>query len=127
MKRLLVITGVILLSNLALTAQRNCGLWLNEVPLVADTAANTIYATIEPGVGSTFKGTLRWDENRFSNVKFNGAVLENGIKGNLVATRHGFGNALVEFGNDGSVAQGNYIAVVIKGSRQKVLRVRAGF
>ena len=49
------------------------------------------------------------------------------MKGNLVATRHGFGNALVEFGNDGSIAQGNYIAVVIKGSRQKVLRVRAGF
>ena len=49
------------------------------------------------------------------------------MKGNLVANRHGFGNALVEFGNDGSVAQGNYIAVVIKGSRQKVLRVRAGF
>ena len=86
MKRLLVITGVILLSNLALTAQRNCGLWLNEVPLVADTAASTIYATIEPGVGSTFKGTLRWDENRFSSVKFNDTVLENGIQGNLVAT-----------------------------------------
>ena len=49
------------------------------------------------------------------------------MKGNLVATRHGAGNTLVEFGNDGNVAQGNYIAVVIKGSRQKVLRVRAGF
>ena len=49
------------------------------------------------------------------------------MKGNLIATRHGAGNTLVEFGNDGNVAQGNYIAVVIKGSRQKVLRVRAGF
>ena len=49
------------------------------------------------------------------------------MKGNLVATRHGAGNTLVEFGNDGNIAQGNYIAVVIKGSRQKVLRVRAGF
>jgi alpha-L-fucosidase 2 len=49
------------------------------------------------------------------------------MKGNLVATRHGAGNTLVEFENDGNVAQGNYIAVVIKGSRQKVLRVRAGF
>ncbi len=86
MKKLLLILGIILLSNLALTAQRNCGLWLNEVPLVADTAANTIYATIEPGVGGIFKGTLRWDENRFSSVKFNDTVLENGIQGNLVAT-----------------------------------------
>ena len=49
------------------------------------------------------------------------------MKGNLVATRHGAGNTLVEFGNDGNIAQGNYIAVVIKGSHQKVLRVRAGF
>ena len=86
MKKLLLISGIILLSNLALTAQRNCGLWLNEVPLVADTAANTIYATIEPDVGHTFKGTLRWDENRYSSVKFNDTVLENGIKGNLMAT-----------------------------------------
>jgi len=86
MKRSLVILCVILLSNLTLTAQRNCGLWLNEVPLVADTASNTIYATIEPGVSSTFKGTLRWDENRFSSVKFNDAALENGINGNLVVT-----------------------------------------
>ena len=56
MKKQLLIAYFASLSSLALIAQPNCGLWLNEVPLVADTAASTIYATIEPGVGSTFKG-----------------------------------------------------------------------
>ena len=66
-----------------LHAQRNCGLWLNEVPLVADTAANSLYVTIEPGVGRALKGTLRWDGNKYGNVRLNDAVLENGKRGNL--------------------------------------------
>ena len=69
--------------SLCAFAQRDCGLWLNEVPLVADTAANSLYATIEPRVGRALKGTLRWDENRFSSVQLNDAVLENGKRGNL--------------------------------------------
>ena len=67
--------------SLCAFAQRDCGLWLNEVPLVADTAANSLYATIEPRVGRALKGTLRWDENRFSSVQLNDAVLENGKRG----------------------------------------------
>ncbi|MBR4644309.1 MAG: CotH kinase family protein [Bacteroidaceae bacterium] len=66
-----------------LKAQRNCGLWLNEVPLVADTTANSIYATIEPRVDCSLKGTLRWDESRFSGVTLNDTPLENGRRGNL--------------------------------------------
>ena len=66
-----------------LRAQRNCGLWLNEVPLVADTAANSLYVTIEPGVSRALKGTLRWDGNKYGNVRLNDAMLENGKRGNL--------------------------------------------
>lgn len=69
-----------------LKAQRNCGLWLNGVPLVADTAANSLYVTIEPGVGRALKGTLRWDENKCGDVRLNDAVLENGKRYNLAVT-----------------------------------------
>lgn len=65
-------------------AQRSCGLWLNEVPLVADTAANTLYATIEPGITHTLKGTLRWDESLYCSIRLNDQVLENGKQNNLV-------------------------------------------
>lgn len=72
-----------LLSCLATTAQRDCGLWLNEIPLVADTAANKLYVTIEPGVSKSLKGTLRWDEKKYYSIKLNDVILENGKKGNL--------------------------------------------
>ena len=73
------------ISLMPLTAygQRSCGLWLNEIPLVADTAANCLYATIEPCSGQVVKGTLRWDETRFTGIQLNGQVLENGKRGNL--------------------------------------------
>jgi alpha-L-fucosidase 2 len=45
--------------------------------------------------------------------------------GNLVATRRASGNALVEFGENGSLPQGNYIAVVMSGNLQKTVRVKA--
>ena len=87
MKKRFLIACIVLLSSLTMMAQqRNCGLWLNEIPLVADTADNTMYANIEPSTGSTLKGTLRWDENRFTGVKLNDVVLENGKKGNVVVT-----------------------------------------
>ena len=82
MKHILV-TYITLLSCLAVSAQRNCGLWLNEVPLVADTAAYSLYATIEPRVNKTLKGTLRWDERLYGSVQLNGVTLENGIRDNL--------------------------------------------
>jgi hypothetical protein len=83
MRHPFIIICVALLSGMAAKAQRDCGLWLNEVPLVADTAANTIYATIEPGLGKALKGTLRWDKNRYYSVKANEVALVNGEKGNL--------------------------------------------
>ena len=64
-------------------AQRSCGLWLNEVPLVADTVGGTIYATIEPGIGHSLKGTLRWDESMHRGVTLGDVPLENGKQGNL--------------------------------------------
>ena len=45
--------------------------------------------------------------------------------GSLVATRFASGNALVEFGENGSLPQGNYIAVVMNGNLQKTIRVKA--
>ena len=83
MKKLIIIC-VALFSFLGARAQRDCGLWLNEVPLVADTAANSLFVTIEPNVGSALRGTLRWDENRYQSIKLNDTTLENGKSGNLV-------------------------------------------
>ena len=82
MRKLLLISFT-LLSNLTLTAQRNCGLWLNEVPLVADTAGTTIYATVDPAVNGALIGTLRWDENLYDGIELNGVALENGTRNNL--------------------------------------------
>ena len=86
MKRYIFIACAVLLSGITAKAQRNCGLWLNEVPLVADTTASTIYATIEPGVGPALKATFRWDERLYSSVKLNDTPLENGKQGNLDIT-----------------------------------------
>lgn len=86
MKNTLLIWCVTLLTGMAAKAQRDCGLWLNEVPLVADTAANNLFATIEPRMNKTFKGTLRWDESRYSGVSLNGTALENGLQGNVDLT-----------------------------------------
>jgi hypothetical protein len=83
MKRLSFILSVALLLNLDVTAQRSCGLWLNEVPLVADTVAGTIYATIDPGVNGTLKATLRWDNNLYNGIELNGIALVNGRRDNL--------------------------------------------
>lgn len=82
MKRFIYFLFALVMFNV-LRAQRNCGLWLNEVPLVADTAANSIYATIEPRVDKALKGTLRWDESQFTGVSLNDTPLENGKRGNL--------------------------------------------
>jgi alpha-L-fucosidase 2 len=45
--------------------------------------------------------------------------------GNLVATRRASGNALVEFGKNGKLPQGNYVAVVMSGNLQKILHIKA--
>lgn len=47
------------------------------------------------------------------------------VQGMLVGTHEGFGSSLVEFGEDGSLARGNYIAVVTSGNLQKTLKIRA--
>ncbi|SHL48628.1 glycoside hydrolase N-terminal domain-containing protein [Fibrobacter sp. UWH4] len=47
------------------------------------------------------------------------------VNGHLVDIRRGSGNALVEFGCNGSLPQGSYIAVVMSGRQQKTLRFRA--
>jgi alpha-L-fucosidase 2 len=45
--------------------------------------------------------------------------------GNLVAKRQGSGNSLVEFGKNGRLLQGTYIAVVKSGNLQKTLKIKA--
>ena len=47
------------------------------------------------------------------------------VTGNFVAKRDGRGNSLVEFGKNGRLTQGNYIAVVKSGNLQKTLKVKA--
>ena len=47
------------------------------------------------------------------------------LNGNLVGFRRGAGSTLVEFGLDGSVARGNYVAVVTSGSLKKTLKISA--
>lgn len=83
MKKLLLLICLALLSCFTAKAQRIFGLWLNEVPLVADTAALKLYATIEPHASRALKGTLRWDASLYQGVKLNGVALENGKLGNL--------------------------------------------
>ena len=47
------------------------------------------------------------------------------LNGNLVGFRRGAGSTLVEFGLDGSVARGNYVAVVTSGRLKKTLKISA--
>ena len=47
------------------------------------------------------------------------------LNGNMVGFRRGAGSTLVEFGLDGSVARGNYVAVVTSGSLKKTLKISA--
>jgi alpha-L-fucosidase 2 len=47
------------------------------------------------------------------------------VTGNLVAKRLGTGTSLVEFGKDGRLPQGNYVAVVSSGKMRKTLKIRA--
>lgn len=64
-------------------AQRNSNLWLNEVPLVVDSASQKIYITLEPTALRTVTGTLRWNEEVFSHVKLNTVELENAQRNNF--------------------------------------------
>ena len=47
------------------------------------------------------------------------------LNGNMVGFRRGAGSSLVEFGLDGSVARGNYVAVVTSGDLKRTLKIRA--
>ena len=47
------------------------------------------------------------------------------VQGMLVGTHEGFGSSLVEFGEDGSLARGTYIAVVTSQNLRKTLKIRA--
>ena len=47
------------------------------------------------------------------------------LNGNMVGFRRGAGSSLVEFGLDGSLARGNYVAVVTSGDLKRTLKIRA--
>lgn len=82
MKKFLFSIGLFLMS-LSATAQRDCGLWLNEVPLVADTAAGKLYVTLEQGISHYLSATLRWDTARYTGAQINDQTLSNATRGNL--------------------------------------------
>jgi len=46
------------------------------------------------------------------------------LNGNLAGVRHGSGTALVQFGEDGSLARGAYVAVIKSGNLRKTLKIR---
>lgn len=73
MKKL--ITSVFLCSSLFAFGERNSHLWLNNVPVVADSSAMKMYITLDPEVSSSLTGTLRWDSNVYSSVALNGTAL----------------------------------------------------
>ncbi len=71
-----------LFSVQTIDAQRNSGLWLNEVPLVADSSTHKLYVPIEPAQAYALKGCLRW-ENKGTKVSLNGTALTSNIAGNF--------------------------------------------
>lgn len=85
--------------------ERSCHLWLNEVPLVADTVAGKIYATLEPNAAFSLRGTLRWDSETYDSVAVNGKVIDNA-----------FGNFAV---NDWSASTDNKLSLYSKGEAKE--------
>lgn len=55
--------------------QRDFNLWLNDVPLVADSSANKLYVTIEPEAAYMLKGKLKWNSEVLDKVIFKGVEL----------------------------------------------------
>lgn len=49
----------------------NTGLYLNNVPLVADSTAGKIYITLEPETADLLRGTLTWDKELIKSVSLN--------------------------------------------------------
>ena len=76
--RYLVLIAVSCISIVGNAQKRSCGLWLNEVPLVADSTAGRMYATLEPEADYALKGTMRWDGEVYQSVVLNGNELSAG-------------------------------------------------
>lgn len=83
MKKIFSILIILVSVSLSAGAQRYCGLWINEVPLVADSAEGKLYATLEQGISHTLNATLRWDTTLYSGVQKNGMPLLNAERGNF--------------------------------------------
>lgn len=71
----MVLIAVLSICSVGIAQKRYCGLWLNEVPLVADSTAGKLYATLEPEADYALKGTMRWDEELYRSVVLNGIEL----------------------------------------------------
>ena len=85
MKRIYLFLALAAVGMCAMAQERSCGLWLNEVPVVADTSEIKMYVTLEPEADRALKGTLKWDETRFQKVALNGAEVQKGM-GNFALT-----------------------------------------
>lgn len=71
---IILLTCIVLWSHA--TTERTCHIWLNEVPLVADTLDSKLYITLEPQANTSLTGTLRWDTSIYNKVELNGHELQ---------------------------------------------------
>lgn len=75
---IITLTAAALLSApLSTLARPQAHLWLNEVPLVADSTAGKIYVSLEPEACDALQATLRWDDTEIKGVKLNTTDLTN--------------------------------------------------
>ena len=78
MKRAFSLIIISCVSLLSLAAERNCNLWLNGVPLVADTTELKLYVTLEPHADTSLQATLQWNDSLYNKVLLDGTELDTG-------------------------------------------------
>lgn len=75
MKNIITSFFLICSSLFTFAGERNSHLWLNNVPVVADSSAKKLYITLDPEASGSLTGTLRWDSDVHSSVALNGTAL----------------------------------------------------
>lgn len=74
--------AALLCASLGIEARPQARLWLNEVPLVADSTAGKLYVSLEPEACDALQATLRWDDTEIKGVRLNSTDLT-GKEGNF--------------------------------------------
>lgn len=78
MRKFFIISLLLCFSLLGFGSERSCHLWLNEVPLMADSTDSKLYITLEPQTGASILGTLRWDDTIYNKVLLDDVALTAG-------------------------------------------------